>query len=123
MKLSLGCCAALLSVAFWVPVGNLQLVLIAAGMFIAAGTAGPAGAMVANLTHRSIHGTAFATLTLANNLFGLATGPFLTGVIADRVGLRSALEIVPLVGLLAAAAFLIARRYYASDLSAVRGDR
>jgi MFS family permease len=113
-------CSVLLSIAFRLPLGTTQLVLVGAGMFIAAGTAGPAGAMVANLTHRSIHGTAFATLTLANNLFGLATGPFLTGVMADRVGLRSALELVPLVGMLAAAAFLVARRYYQADLAAFR---
>ena len=37
-------------------------------MFLVAGTVGPVGAMVANLTPLAIHGSAFATLTLANNL-------------------------------------------------------
>ena len=44
--------------------GTLQLVLIAVGAFFAAGTAGPAGAMVANLTPASIRATAFGTLDL-----------------------------------------------------------
>lgn len=70
----LGSCA-LLSLAFALPAGLPQLLLIGLGMFIATGTSGPAGAMVANLTHASVHGTAFATLTLANNLLGLAPGP------------------------------------------------
>ena len=45
---------------------------------------GPAGAMVAGLTPAAIHGTAFATLTLANNFLGLAPGPIVTGWLADQ---------------------------------------
>ena len=88
-------CFVLLSAGFHQPTGALQLATIALGMFVAAGTAGPAGAMVANLTHFAIHGTAFATLTLANNLLGLAPGPFVTGALADRLGLQGALQVDP----------------------------
>lgn len=111
----LGSCVLLLA-AFSMAPGAAQLVLIGAGMFLAAGTTGPAGAMVANLTHRSVHGTAFATLTLANNLLGLAPGPFLTGVMADRYGLATACQLVPLVSLAAALVFLRARRSYLQDV-------
>lgn len=111
----------LLSTAFRLPTGPAQLALIAAGMFLAAGTAGPAGAMVANLTHASIHGTAFATLTLANNLLGLAPGPLVTGVLADRMGLRAAFALVPLISIVAALAFIHARRHYHHDLERIRG--
>jgi MFS family permease len=114
----LGSCA-LLSAAFALAPGALQLGLIGAGMFLAAGTTGPAGAMVANLTHRSVHGTAFATLTLANNLLGLAPGPFLTGVLADRYGLATACQLVPLVSLLSALVFACARRHYLADVGQV----
>ena len=110
----LGSCA-LLSLAFAMAPGALQLAVIAAGMFLAAGTTGPAGAMVANLTHRSIHGTAFATLTLANNLLGLAPGPFLTGVLADHLGLATAFRLGPLLSIGAAAVFWYARRHYEYD--------
>ncbi|MBP6683401.1 MAG: MFS transporter, partial [Halioglobus sp.] len=51
------CCVLLLLGFHQVP-GTAQLIFVAAGMFIAAGTTGPAGAMVANLTHPLIHGTA-----------------------------------------------------------------
>jgi len=85
-------------------------------MFLAAGTTGPAGAMVANLTDRAVHGTAFATLTLANNLLGLAPGPLITGVLADRLGLAAACQLVPLLSLAAAAVFWYARRHYSADL-------
>ena len=33
------------------------------------------------------HGAALATLTLANNLIGLAPGAAVTGLLADRIGL------------------------------------
>ncbi len=113
-------CFVLLSAGFHQPPGALQLVTIALGMFVAAGTAGPAGAMVANLTHFAIHGTAFATLTLANNLLGIAPGPFVTGALADRLGLQGALQVIPCISLAAALAFLIGKRYYARDLERVR---
>ena len=95
----LGSCL-LLSTAFALPAGPVQLVLICLGMLIAAGTTGPCGAMVANLTHYSVHGTAFATLTLANNMLGLAPGPFITGRVSDLIGLQAAFQMVPLLSLI-----------------------
>jgi MFS family permease len=123
LSLAVGYCllsVALLTVGFSLPPGSLQLTLIGLGMFVAAGTAGPAGAMVANLTNPAIHGTAFATLTLANNLLGLAPGPFATGVLADHVGLQSALQIMPAIGIAAAAAFVVAKRSYLHDLDRIQ---
>lgn len=102
-------CAALLSASLATGPGPLQLVLLGAALFIAAGTTGPAGAMVAGLTPAAIHGTAFATLTLANNFLGLAPGPIVTGWLADRIGLLEALRWLPLASIAAAVVFLVAR--------------
>ncbi len=115
--------AGLLLFAFQFPAGPAQLVLLGAGMAMVAGTTGPAGAMVANLTPAPIHATAFATLTLANNLLGLAPGPFVTGLIADRVGLMDAMQMVPLVALGAVAAFAVGKRYYAGDLKRLQAQQ
>ncbi|VXC11691.1 MFS transporter [Pseudomonas sp. 8AS] len=117
----LGSCL-LLSLAFALPFGMPQLVMICLGMLIAAGTSGPAGAMVANLTHYSVHGTAFATLTLANNLLGLATGPLLTGKVSDLIGLDNAFQLVPLVSIAAAAVFFYAKRHYHNDMARLKGQ-
>jgi hypothetical protein len=94
----------------------LQLVVIGAGMFFCAGASGPSGAMVANLTPPTIHASAFATLTLANNLLGLAPAAVLTGLVADRIGLLGALQLVPFAALIAAVAFFIGKRSYGHDL-------
>jgi len=112
-------CFTLLIVAFRMPAGPWQLALIGAGMFFSAGATGPSGAMVANLTPPSIHASAFATLTLANNLLGLAPAAILTGIVADRIGLLGALQLVPLAPLLAAIMFAIGKRHYAGDLDRV----
>ena len=109
----------LLSIGFRLQPGALQLVLLGAGILVVAGTSGPAGAMVANLTPPAIHASAFATLTLANNLLGLAPGPLVTGAIADRIGLSGALQLIPLVSIAAMAAFAIGRSRYARDLDRI----
>lgn len=106
----------LLTLAFQLPTGPAQLLALAVGCLLSAGSAGPAAAMVANLTPASIAATAFATLTLANSLLGLAPGPAVTGALADRFGLLGALRIVPLVAVLATLAFLVGRHWYERDL-------
>jgi len=110
----------LLSVGFRLSAGLSQLVLTAAGMFLTAGTTGPVGATVASLTYAPIHGTAFAILTLINNLLGMAPGPLVTGALADQMGLRAALTLVPLISIIAALIFLYARQHYKQDLEKVR---
>jgi MFS family permease len=110
--------AGLTGIAFLLPAGPFQLAMIGLAAFFAAATSGPAGAMVANLTPLALHGTAFATLTLANNLLGLAPGPILTGRLADAFGLQAALQFLPIASLAAAFVFAIAARSYQRDLAA-----
>jgi predicted MFS family arabinose efflux permease len=101
--------------AFLCPPGQAQLVLLGVGMFFAAGVGGAAGAVVVNCTDSAIHATALATLTLVNNLLGLAPGPIVTGLLADHSSLATALQMVPFSGLFAAAAFWFSRKYYDRD--------
>lgn len=109
-------CATLLLLAFALPPGPAQLLLIGLGLLIGGGFAGPSGSVVADVTPAAIHATAFATLTLANNIFGLAPGPFITGALADLYSLQDAMQLVPLVGLASAAAYFQASRHYQHDL-------
>ena len=107
--------------AFLLAPGTAQLLLLAIGIFFAAGVTGPAGAMVSNLTHESIRATAFGTLTLANNLLGLAAGPLVTGILADRLGLATAMQVVPLAAVGALIALVLGRRAYPASLAKVAG--
>lgn len=113
-------CCFVLALAFQLPPGMPQLVLIGMAMFFGAGIMGPTGTMVANLTPSAIHSTAMATWALSNNLFGLAPGPFVTGLLADRFGLDRALSMLPLAGVAAAAVLMVGVRNYRHDLARIQ---
>ncbi|MEV6426142.1 MFS transporter [Nocardia sp. NPDC051463] len=106
----------LLTVAFSLGTGPAQLTLLALGALTAAGSAGATTSMVASLTHASLRATAFATIILANNVFGLALGPLVVGFLADRYGLAAALQLVPLAYLGAIAALTMGRYAYPAGL-------
>lgn len=76
--------------------------------------------MVVNLTTEPIRATALGTLTLANNLLGLAAGPFVVGLLADGVGLVTAMRFVPIAALAAAAILYVGRLVYPVSLEMVR---
>lgn len=120
ITLAIGYCvmtALSLTAALQLPPGPAQFALMALAMFFVAGSSGPAGAMVANLTPLLVHGSAFATLTLANNLIGLAPGPILTGRAADSLGLLGALQLLALPCIAAALVFAAMRKSYLGDLA------
>ncbi|MCY1178961.1 D-galactonate transporter [compost metagenome] len=106
----------LLSVAMLLPPGVVQLVVIALAMLVVTGTFGPAGAVIANLTHPAVLGTAFAILALANNLLGQGPGPYVTGLLADAFGLDRAFQVIPLVSIAAALVFCYGKRHYQRDV-------
>ena len=65
---------------------------------------------------------ALGTLTLANNLLGLAAGPLVTGILADKFGLVGAMKIVPIVAVGALIALLIGRKFYLRSLAKVNAQ-
>ena len=62
-----------------------------------AGSVGPIDAVVIDVIHPALRATAASILSLTQNLFGLAGGPLLTGVLSDAYGLQFALSVVPAV--------------------------
>lgn len=94
---------------------SLQFGLIAAGSFVATCTVGPVSAVVIDVIHPGVRATGSSVLALFQNLFGLAAGPLVAGVLSDHLGLAAALAITPLFSILAALAFLRAARTYEAD--------
>jgi MFS family permease len=105
----------LLMVAFRLPPGIGQLVVLGLGVFVVSGTWGPTTAAVAQLVPTAIHSTAMAVITLLNNLIGLAPGPFVTGLLSDRYGLDFALQWIPLASAISALSLYLAYRNYDAD--------
>jgi predicted MFS family arabinose efflux permease len=123
--LSLGSMAALI-LAFAAPrlgittTANSQLVLIVFGGFLAACTVGPVAAVVLNVMHPSVRATGASVLSLFQNLFGLAAGPLIAGVVSDHWGLETAMICMPLFCIIAAVMFMLAVRTYEDDVKHVR---
>jgi predicted MFS family arabinose efflux permease len=123
VALALLCLAtvAQLSLAFGAPALGLQLspqvqfALIAVGGFTMTCTVGPVAAIVIEVVHPGLRSSGCSILSLFQNLFGLAAGPFIAGLLSDAWDLQSALTVMPFFGLLAALAFMVAARSYAAD--------
>ena len=96
--------------------GPMQFAFIVAGAATMTASIGPVCAVVVDVVHPAVRATAAAVLSLTQNLFGLAAGPLLTGVLSDAYGLPFAMSVVPLFCLLAAGVFVVAARSYLSDL-------
>ena len=94
---------------------TLQLALIVAGGLTMTCTVGPVSAIVIDVVHPGVRATGSSVLALFQNLFGLAAGPFIAGLLSDSWGLQAALSATPLFALPAAAAFLLAARTYEAD--------
>ena len=92
-----------------------QFALITLGGFIMTCTVGPTAAIVIDVVHPGVRATGCSLLALFQNLFGLALGPFIAGLLSDAWGLESALTIIPLFSAVAAASFVIAAGSYESD--------
>jgi MFS transporter, Spinster family, sphingosine-1-phosphate transporter len=112
--------AVCMSAAFaLLPPGPAQFALIALGALLMLGSVGPTDAVVIDVIHPGLRATAVSILSLTRNLFGLASGPLVTGALSDAYGLDVALSVVPLVGVIAAVVLVIASRTYERDLKQV----
>lgn len=100
--------------------GAAQFALIVLGAVLMTGTIGTVAAVTIDVAHPGLRATAIAIGALIQNLFGLAGGPFITGVISDSYGLVASLAAVPAFGLLAAVAFVMTIGLYRRDLGSAR---
>jgi predicted MFS family arabinose efflux permease len=100
----------------WALTQQAQFALIALGGFLMTCTVGPVSAIVIDVVHPGVRATGASVLALFSNLFGMAPGPFIAGVLSDAWGLESALTVIPVFSVLAAVAFVFGSRTYEPDL-------
>jgi MFS family permease len=113
--------AVLLSVAFGaMQPGSLQFVVIAAGGFMMTAASGTVPAAAIDVIHPGLRATGAAMVAVVQNLFGLAAGPLITGVLSDAFGLVTALSIMPLFCLASAAVLMVGTSVYPAELNAAR---
>src|SRR5437867_953901 len=111
---------ALLTAAFALfPPGGAQFLLIVLAGFVMTSSVGPVAAVAIDVVHPGLRARAAAMVILVQNLFGFATGPVLAGALSDAYGLQTALALVPLFCLAAAAMFVFGSLRYEADLKEV----
>lgn len=109
-------CFVLFTAGFgFVAPGAVQLALIAAGSLFMTVTIGSVGAVVIDVVAPEVRATAMSMITVSQNLFGMAVGPLITGVLSDRYGLGAALAVVPVFSLAAAGFLLFGLTSYEAD--------
>ncbi len=92
-----------------------QYYVVLGGGFLLTCTVGVSVSAVMDVTHPGLRSTGAAVHAFAINLFGLAVGPFLGGVISDMWSLQVAMASIPSVGFLAAIFYWKAARTYEAD--------
>ena len=105
-----------LMIGFQLENSPIQLVLLGIGAFFCSGFSGATTAVVASLSHPSIHASSFGVGTLANNVFGLALGPVVVGMLSDRLGLLGALQWVPLASVVSIVLLALGMKLYPAGL-------
>jgi len=101
--------------------GPIQLVWLVLAAMSMTGIVGPVTAAIVEVVPAFARATAAAVLAATQNLFGLALGPVLIGMLSDRHGLAAALTAVPVVCCAAGLLFVAAARTYARDRKRVDG--
>src|SRR6478672_1775183 len=79
------------------------------------GSCTPGGTFISTIPV-AMRATGAWVVSLFLNLFGLAAGPFVAGMLSDTWGLTAALTAIPAFGLLAPLAFGFAARSYEADM-------
>jgi len=101
--------------------GEVQFKFVLLGGFFMTCTVGVVSGVVIDVIHPGMRSTGSAVLSLFQNLFGLAIGPFLVGTLSDMWGLQQALAVIPCFSVLAALAFIRTARSYDADAAKVAG--
>lgn len=113
--------ALLLSVGFGtMPPSTLQFAVIAAGGFMMTAASGTVPSVAIDVIHPGLRATAGAMVAVAQNLFGLAAGPLITGFLSDAFGLVAALTVMPVFALISEVVLMVGMRWYAAELTAVK---
>jgi predicted MFS family arabinose efflux permease len=92
--------------------------LLISGLFGAVYTAG-GWALTQDLVHPGLRATSGSLNVLIQHFLGSALGPLVVGILSDKYNLQTAMTVVSLVPLIAAALWFMAARYYERDLAKV----
>jgi|YNPNPStandDraft_1061719.scaffolds.fasta_scaffold06446_3 MFS family permease len=109
----------LLALALGLPGTRAQLPILICFGVLATCYVAPAASATQDLVHPGLRALSYGMCVIVQHLCGDIWSPWIVGALSDRFGLRRAMLIVPLFGVLAAVLFFVASRSYCRDLSRV----
>jgi len=111
--------AIVLFLALLMPGSTNQIyVLVFFGIFATCFIA-PAAAVTQDLVHPGLRAFSFGMCVIVQHVCGDMWSPLLVGWISDQVGLATAMQVIPVFGMLAAVFFFAGSRFYLRDLDSV----
>ncbi|CAJ0790398.1 Sialic acid transporter NanT [Ralstonia condita] len=102
--------------------GTKQYQMILLGGFFMGAIGGIPTAVAMDVVHPGLRSSAVSMVTLANNLIGFTMGPFVVGMLSDRIGLQSALAWVTLSCIPAVLCLYWASRNYDADKALIDAE-
>jgi MFS family permease len=78
-----------------------------------------ASALTQDVVHPGLWAISYSICVIVQNLLGSSTGPIVVGSISDKIGLSSAMLVVPIMAAVAGILFLLAALFYRRDLAKV----
>lgn len=108
--------------AFCLPPDTMQMALIFGGAFFMMAMTAPVTSALVDMVPLGMRSSASGMLITATNLFGMALGPTVGGMLSDRYDLQTALLIVALCPLPGAVGYVLAGRGYNRARASLSGD-
>ncbi len=99
--------------------GNMQYVLILLMGLVVVAFVPAAAAVTQDVVHPGLRAISYALCVIVQNLLGSSMGPIVVGSISDGYNIQTALSILPIFLLVAAALFFVASLFYERDLDKV----
>ncbi|MDD5648270.1 MAG: MFS transporter [Dehalococcoidia bacterium] len=111
--------ALLLLIAFLLPPGTSQYLVLLGMGFFAPWFYGGAATVTQDVVHAGLRSTSYGVANVVQNLLGASLGPIFVGVISDRINLITALQLLPMFMLFGGVMFFIGSFFYLRDKDAV----
>ena len=111
--------SALLVVAFLLPPGTPQYMVLLAMGFFAPWYNGAAAAVTQDVVHPGLRSTSMGVANLIQNLLGASLGPLFVGAISDRINLLTAFQLLPIFMVFGGIMFFVGSFFYLRDKNKV----
>lgn len=111
--------ASLLLIAFSLPPGTSQYIVLLGMGFFAPWFYGGAATVTQDVVHAGLRSTSYGVANVVQNLLGASLGPIFVGVISDRINLVTALQMLPMFMVFGGVMFFIGSFFYLRDVDRV----